>query len=267
MSNTGIVSRLKKKKINEVVETGKRMDGREFLDYREISVKTGVLEKSEGSAEVQLGKTRVLVGIKFTIGFPFEDTPDKGVLMTNAEYTPIAHPSFEPGRPPEAAIELARVVDRGLRSAEILDLDKLCLISGKSVYMVNVDVYVLSHDGNLIDCSALAAISALKTTKMPIYKVNDDKVEKTKRTKALKLRKEPLAVTMVKIGENILVDPSIDESEVMDARITVTLDEDGNVCTIQKAGSAGFTREELKTVVEIASDKSTELRKNITESK
>jgi len=261
--NVGIASRLKRNKITEVVASGKRMDGRDLLDYREIQIKTGVLEKVEGSAEAYLGKTRVLVGVKFGKGYPFDDTPDKGVLMTNAEFTPIAHATFEPGPPDERSTELARVVDRGLRSAEILDMKKLCLVKGKAVYMVHVDIYVLSYDGNLIDCSAMAAIAAMKTAKMPVYTVKDGNVKLTKKTKAVKIRKEPLAVSIVKIGDSLLVDPSADEEEVMDARITVTLDEKGNVCTIQKAGSVGFTRDELKTAVEIAAEKVEELRKNV----
>ena len=116
MSNN-IVSRLKRKKIEEVLEAGTRMDGRGLLDYREFQVRTDFLEKSEGSAEVKLGKTHVVVGVKAGIGTPFEDTPDEGVLMCNAEYTPVAHQTWEPGPPPHGAIELARVVDRGLRSA------------------------------------------------------------------------------------------------------------------------------------------------------
>jgi exosome complex component RRP42 len=262
-SRGGIVSRLKRKKIGEVVAAGNRMDGRGFEDYREISVKTGVLEKSEGSAEVKIGTTWVLAGIKVSIGSPFEDTPDKGVLMCNAEFTPIAHPTFEPGPPREESIELARVVDRGLRSAEILDFKKLSLINGKKVYIVHVDLYILNYDGNLIDASAIAAIAALKTAKRHVHKVNDGEIEVTKKTEVLKVLREPIAVTMVRIGDSIIVDPTADEEEVMDVRLTITLDEDGNVCTIQKKGSEGLTQDEIKKAIQIASAKAVETRKLI----
>lgn len=259
----GIVSRLKKKKIGEVVASGKRMDGRGLVDYREISLKTGVLEKSEGSAEVKMGKTWVLVGVKVGIGTPFEDTPDKGVLMCNAEFTPVAHPTFEPGPPDEESIELARVVDRGLRSAEVLDFKKLCLIPGKQVYLVHVDLYVLNYDGNLIDASALASIAALKTAVKPVHKVKEGEIELTKKTEALEVRKEPVAVTMAKIGDSLILDPTGDEEEVMSLRLTITLDEDGNVCTIQKSGSEGLTQDEIKKAIEIALEKAAENRKLI----
>ncbi len=259
----GIVSRLKRKKIGEVVASGKRMDGRGLEEYREISVNIGVLEKSEGSAEVKIGNTWVIAGVKVDIGTPFEDTPDKGVLMCNAEFTPVAHPTFEPGPPGEESIELARVVDRGLRSAEVLDFEKLCLIPGKKVYLVHVDLYVLNYDGNLIDASALAAIAAMKTTKMQFHRVKEGELELMKKPKALKVLREPVAVTMGKIGESFIVDPTADEEEVIDFRLTTTFDEDGNICTIQKSGSVGLTQEEIKKAVALASDKAAENRKLI----
>ncbi|MCW4036419.1 MAG: exosome complex protein Rrp42 [Candidatus Bathyarchaeota archaeon] len=259
----GIVSRLKRRKIQEVVVAGKRMDGRGLEDYREIELKTGVLEKAEGSAEVRLGKTWVLAGVKVGVGTPFEDTPDVGVLMCNAEFTPVAHPTFEPGPPDEESIELARVVDRGLRSAEILDFGELALIPGKQVYLVHVDLYVLNYDGNLIDASALAAIAALKTATRSVYDVKEGEIQPTEKRKPLKVLKEPVAVTMVKIGDSLIVDPSADEEEVMDMRLTLTLDGDGNICTIQKSGSEGLTMEEIKNAIRIATEKAAENRKLI----
>ncbi|MGD2200165.1 MAG: exosome complex protein Rrp42 [Candidatus Bathyarchaeota archaeon] len=261
----GIVSRLKRKKIHEVLRSGKRMDGRALDEYRDITLKTGVMEKAVGSAEVEIGKSRVLIGISVDIGRPFGDTPGKGVLICNAEFTPIAHPTFEPGPPREDSIELARVVDRGIRSAEILDFEKLCLIEGSKVYMVFVDIYVLSYDGNLFDAAALAAMAALMTTERPVHKVKDGEIELTEKTQALKLKKHPISVTLTKIGENVIADPTADEEDVMDARITVTFDEEGNICTIQKGGADGFTIEELKNSIELATAKEAELRKYLEE--
>lgn len=258
--SSGIVSRLKKKKINEVVATGKRMDGRGLNDYREIRVISRPLEKAEGSAEVYIGNSRVLAGVKVGLGTPFEDTPKKGVLMVNAEFTALAHPTFEPGPPRENAIELARVVDRGLRSAELLELEKLCLVEGKTVYMIFIDLFVLNYDGNLIDCAGLAAIAALKATKLPVYTVKNGVVKKTAKTKSVKLLREPIPITVAKIGKHMLVDPSADEEDVLDGRITITLDEKNTVCTAQKAGSVGFSFEELQKAINIAKDKAGENR-------
>ena len=260
MSNN-IVSRLKRKKILDVVATGKRMDGRELLQYRDWEIKTNFLAKSEGSAEVKLGKTHVVVGVKIGIGHPFEDTPDAGVMIVNAEYTPVAHPTWEPGPPPKDAIELARVVDRGLRAAEIIDMSKLGLISGVKVQMIFVDLYVLNYDGNLIDACSAGALAALTTTEAPEYKVSKKgEIKKTDKTEKLKLRAHPLAVTVCKIGDSLIVDPTYDEEEVKDGRITITVDENGNLNAIQKRGPVGFTVDEIKKCINIALEKAAEIR-------
>jgi len=57
------------------------------------------------------------------------------------------------------------------------------------------------------------------------------------------------------------VDPTADEDEVLDARLTVNFDEDDNICTVQKGGSAGITREELVAALDLAKVKVAELRK------
>ncbi len=260
----GIVPRLKRKKIQETIASGKRMDGRGLDDYREIVVKLGVIEKAEGSAEVLLGETRVMVGVKIKYGDPFEDTPEEGVLVCNAEFVPIASPNFEPGPPGEESIELARVVDRGLRSSEVFDFSKLAIVPGKHVYVINVDIYILNHAGNLIDASAIAALAALRETMKPIYEVKDGEIIPTDKKELIKAERMPVAVTMVKIGDSIILDPSADEEEVMDARLTVTVDDDGNICTIQKSGSYGLTLEEIEKAINTAVEKAPEIRSKIT---
>ena len=125
-----IVMNVKKKRIKELLTNGKRTDGRGLTEYREIQIESGVIERAEGSARVRLGKTEVMVGIKIGTGTPFSDVPDKGVLTVNAELVPLAAPAFEPGPPGENAVELARVVDRGIRESKAINLEKLCLESG-----------------------------------------------------------------------------------------------------------------------------------------
>jgi exosome complex component RRP42 len=202
-----------------------------------------------------------MVGVKIETGTPFSDVPDKGVLVVNAEFVPLASPTFESGPPSEDAIELARVVDRGIREAEAIDLEKLCIEAGKRVFVVFVDVYTLNHDGNLIDASALAALAALINTKMFNYELEEDKIKKKPGYTPLPIKNQPVPVTFAKIGDNILVDPSLEEEHVMDARLTMTFDKDGNICAIQKGGRNYFTLEEILEATKVAQRKTEELRK------
>ena len=96
---SSLVTKVRLRQIEQLIEQGKRLDERGLLDTREIKIEQGVIEKAEGSARVYLGKTEVLVGVKVSTGEPFPDTPNDGVLTVNAELVPVASPNFEPGPP------------------------------------------------------------------------------------------------------------------------------------------------------------------------
>lgn len=267
MTNSPIVVRVKKKRITELLASGKRVDGRKPNEYREIQIESGIIERAEGSARVRLGKTEVVVGVKIDTGTPFPDMPDKGVLTVNAELVPLASPDFEPGPPGEDAVELARVVDRGIRESKAIDMEKLCVESGKLVFIVFIDVYILNHDGNLIDASALAALAALLNTKMFKYEVKDGEIVKKPGYTPLPVNNHPISVTFAKIGNSLIMDAGLDEEHVMDARLTMALDQDGNICAIQKGGGSGhFTKEEILEAAKIALEKTEELRKLVVKS-
>jgi exosome complex component RRP42 len=262
-----IVVNVKKKRITEILASGKRIDGRGLTEYREIQIESGVIERAEGSARVRLGKTEIIVGVKVGTGAPFSDMPDTGVLTVNAELVPLASPSFEPGPPGEDAVELARVVDRGIRESKAIDLKKLCVESGKLVFVIFVDVYVLNHDGNLIDASTIAALAALINTKMFKYTVEECAIVKKPGYNPLPIINYPVSVTFAKIGNKLILDTGLDEELVMDARLTMTMDKDGKICAMQKGGGSGyFTKEEILDAARIALEKTAELRKTVVKS-
>ena len=258
-----VITKVKQKQIEQLIAKGKRLDGRELTEYREIKIEQGIIERAEGSAKVLLGKTEVVVGTKIEMGDPFSDTPNEGVLTVNAELVPLASPGFEPGPPDENSIELARIVDRGIRESKAIDLGKLCIEPGKKVFVVFVDVYVLNHDGNLIDASTLAAMAALLNTKMAKYEVEDGEVKIKPGYEPLPIKKRPITVTCAKIGDKLVVDPWLEEEQVMDARISIAFDDDGNICAIQKGVRGYFEPKQVFEAAKISKEKVEEMRKKL----
>jgi len=260
---SSLVTRVRLKQIEQLIEKAKRLDGRGLSDYREIKIEQGIIEKAEGSARVLLGKTEVLVGTKVETGMPFPDTPNDGVLTVNAELVPLASPSFEPGPPDENSIELARIVDRGIRESKAIDTKKLCIEPAKKVFVVFVDIYVLNHDGNLIDASALAAVAALLNTKMPNYEVKDEEVIIKQGYTPLPMKSHPITVTLGKINNKLIVDPWLEEEQVMDSRLSMAFNDEGNICAIQKGGAGYFTQQQILEGMKLAQKKAAELRKQM----
>ncbi len=260
---SSLVTRVRLKQIEQFIEKGKRLDDRGLRDYREIKIEQGLIERAEGSARVLLGQTEVLVGVKVETGEPFPDTPNEGVLTVNAELVPVASPTFEPGPPDENSIELARVVDRGIRESHAIDNEKLCIEPGKKVFVVFVDVYVLMHDGNLIDASAIAAMAALMNTKMPNYEIKDGELKIKQGYVPLPVKSHPVTVTIGKINNSLIVDPGLEEEQVMDSRISMAINDEGNICAVQKGGSGYFTPQQILEASKIAQEKAAEIRKKL----
>lgn len=253
------------KTVVDMLASGKRVDDRRLDEFREMKLEVGLIERACGSALINLGKTKVMVGVKVEEGTPFPDTPDEGVLTVNAELVPLASPSFEPGPPNENAIELARVVDRGIRESKAIDLKALCVQPRGKVFVVFVDVYVLDHDGNLIDASSIASLAALLSAKMNEYEVKNGEIVYKPELKPLPVQNHPVAITLAKIGKSLVVDPSLNEEQVMSARLTVASDKNGRICAMQKGGSEALSVEEVKEGVALALSKAPEIRSKILE--
>jgi exosome complex component RRP42 len=258
--STIIVEHLRRQQMWDVISKGKRLDGRVLDEMRTLEAELDIIKKANGSAKVKLGDSEVIAGIKVETGEPFEGLENKGALIISAEVLPTASPYIEPGPPDEETIELARVVDRGIRESEMLDLDKLVLVPGKIVYTIFVDCSVINTDGNLLDATSYAVVSALLSCKLPIFEIEDGKVVDTGKTQDPPLTTIPVSITQVRIGDTIILDPTAEEEACMNARITITTNSDGDYAAIQKGFTGGFTREQIKKAAEIARIKGEQVR-------
>src|SRR3972149_3134563 len=211
----------------DLITNGKRLDGRNLEDTRDLEIEIDIIKKADGSAKVKLGNSEVIAGVKIETGEPFEGLENKGALIVSAEVLPTASPYIEPGPPDEEVIELARVVDRGVRESEMIDLDKLVLVPGKIVYTIFVDCSVLNADGNLFDATSYATVAALLTSKLPVFEMQDQKVVDSGSTQPMPVMSMPVSITAARIGDSVLIDPSAEEEACMDSRITITTTDEG----------------------------------------
>lgn len=251
------------KQLKELLERGERADGRDFLSYRKITIEPKIFKKAEGSAYVEIGDTCIAAGVKFDIGTPFPDTPNEGVIMTEGEILPIASFDVEPGPPSDEEIELSRVVDRGIRESKMIDLSKLVVAPKEKVIKVYLDFSVISNSGNLIDAANLAVVAALSTAVCPDIRELNESPSATIYDVSqvpLPIRDCPIAITTYDLGGNLLVDPTAEEELLMNARLTITHTKDDLICAMQKGEAGAITSDYIFKALEVAKDKSKELR-------
>jgi exosome complex component RRP42 len=245
-------SRLTQERIREYLKEGKRFDGRKPDEFREVSIETGVSKKAEGSARVKLGKTEVLVGVKMAVGTPYPDSPDEGNMMVTAELTPLSSDRHELGPPRINSIELARVVDRGVRESKVIDFKKLAIEAGEKVWTVFIDVYSINDDGNLMDAAGLGVLAALKNAKIPKYDKENEKVLYGEWTDvSVPLTFLPLSCTIHKIGDVMIVDPNREEEDASDTRITIAISEQG-IHAMQKGEEKALSTKEFSDLLDLA---------------
>lgn len=274
-----ISASIKSDYLYQLAKKGKRADGRNMNQFRPVSIEPHIIEKAEGSARVKIGNTQVVAGIKMDIGTPYPDTPNQGVMSTAAELIPLASPDFEAGPPREDAIELARVVDRGIRESDVIEFDKLCIVPGNLIWMAFIDIHIIDYDGNLFDAASLAALTALLTTKVPMQRFKEylesmvethpsikEFLDQHPEDYPLPMREPPISCTFVKFNDVVVVDPALDEEQIAEVRLTVATDGDGDIRAMQKGLKGSFTVDETKNIIKEAFINGKELRKLLKES-
>ncbi|KAJ4975279.1 hypothetical protein NE237_000385 [Protea cynaroides] len=169
---------------------------------------------------------------------PYRDRPNEGTLSIFTEFSPMADPSFEVGRPGEFAVELGRIIDRGLRESRAVDTESLCVVAGKLVWSIRVDLHILDNGGNLVDAANIAALAALLTFRRPECTLGGEDGQEViihppevKEPLPLIIHHLPIAVTFAFFGNGdiVVVDPTHYEEAVMGGRMTATLNSNGDV--------------------------------------
>jgi exosome complex component RRP42 len=236
-----------------------RADGRSRLDYRPFTLETGILAQANGSSRLILDATTVMVGVKAEIGAPDPMTPNSGSISVSVQCSPSASPEFE-GRGGESLnTELAQFFERCLQSKGVLDLRSLSLLDGKQCWILHVDVIVLDSSGNLFDSIAIAIRGALLNTTLPHVDVSigeDNKYEfevDQERIYLLYAECVPVCVSLALIGDDVVVDATLEEELCQDCRVTFAVNKQGNVVSTHK-GSGSLPLNAFGIMLKTATD-------------
>jgi len=255
-----IIPKIRKNAILTFLSRGTRVDERSFDSPREINIKTDLIPNANGSSYVELGKTKVLAGIKVEPGTPFPDTPQEGNLIVSVEFLPHASPVFEPGPPDERAVELARIIDRSLRDVRAIDLSKMVITPGRKVWNIFIDIYVVDYDGNMIDASSIATMLALLTAKIPKVSTTEtgEIIISEEKSENIPVKKKVVTATIAKITDEntgnkyYIADPSLEEEMIADTLVTIAFSEDGLITGIQKSGLSSIYSDDIPKILNMS---------------
>lgn len=79
----------------------------------------------------------------------------------------MAAPHFEPGRQSDLSVQLNRLLEKCVKDSKAVDLESLCIKTNEKVWALRVDVNVLNHEGNILDCASIALLTSLAHFRRP----------------------------------------------------------------------------------------------------
>ncbi|KAK9842517.1 hypothetical protein WJX81_003919 [Elliptochloris bilobata] len=248
-------------------DAGLRSDGRGCHDWRPVEVALAQLPQASGSARCCVGGTEVLVSVKAEVRTPTEEAPGCGGIQLAVEVSPCAGLRLQGRGDEELGAELTRALERCLLSQAngaggCLDLSALCIVAGKSCWVLCVDALVLSADGCVLDALSIAAKAALADTRIPLVEVtqadedgdaelelDDDPTHAAR----LDTARVPVLVTVSQVGAALAVDLNAEEGACAGAALEVAVDARGRLCgATMRAHSAPLHPSSLQEMLGLA---------------
>ncbi len=100
----------------ELIEDGKRMDGREFDELREITIKAGVLKRADGSAYLEWGKNKIMAAVYGPREMHPRHAQETRKAVVRARYNMAAFsvPDRKRPGPDRRSIEISKLVSEAL---------------------------------------------------------------------------------------------------------------------------------------------------------
>ncbi|XP_058130146.1 exosome complex component RRP45 [Anopheles ziemanni] len=234
-----LLSNNEKSFVQKAILESIRVDGRKMDEFRKLRINFG---SEWGLVHVTLGQTRAVARVTCEVVQPKATRPNEGTLFVNVELGPMAAPHFDGGRQSDECVQLNRILERALKDSGCLDLESLCLVAEEKVWNLRIDVNVLNHEGNVIDCCSIAALTALAHFKRPDITVDGENV-----IVHTMEEKEPIKVTLYHYpicvsyaifnkGAVAIADPTNLEERVAEAKMVFGLNSYGELCGLHLGG-------------------------------
>ncbi|KAG4278759.1 hypothetical protein FPRO04_06080 [Fusarium proliferatum] len=271
-----------------------RSNGRARNESRKPTVNLASLSHAHGSAVVRVGDTTVICGVRgetiLTPNIPNyrasnteTELKDYDLLVPNIELATGCAPQFLPGGPPSTLAQtLSTRIYSLLHSSRIIKPNDLRIWhtplsedfedrmeedgedksnENRSVvayWVLYIDIFFISFDGNPLDAAWAATMAALRNTKLPGARYDIDRemvICSHKQARPLNITNIPIACTAVVFtGKEtdrptdgrfwLLVDPDRLEESLCDESVTVVVDcKDGDLklLSISKHGGTALT--------------------------
>ena len=226
-----------------------------FSRARSTTITSGVVTRNAaGSALACLGHSQCMAAVTLQVGTPAAGHAENGdVVVTSPHYSTW--------------------LERVIWESGLVDMAQLAIVPAQAAWRVQISMLVFNHDGNLKDCMLLAAVAALRDTKLPTTVVDKNglvhiqKDSHNARTSLLPAATNhnipiPLTVGILQTHNDtiLLVDPTLLEQDVCQSSCTVVVNAaTKEICNVDFSGSIAISSQQLALVTQMALGRAQEL--------
>lgn len=236
-----------------------RDDGRSQIQYRPIEIETGIIPSAMGSARVLLGNTDVIACVKANTITPSWDKPNEGKLQIHVDLSATALPRFEGRRGEQMSEEISTILNKAYES---IRLESFCIAPHVKAWVVDVDISVLSFNGNIYDAISFAVKAALATSAIPnMVAAEEDEGERELQitddpfdTWTPDVSNIPCLVTLSKVGDSVLVDTTRNEEQCCSFTCILAVTESGKIMSTFKIGPGSVQPSTFRKLISEASN-------------
>lgn len=106
-----------------LIRDGRRLDGRRFDELRNIKMEVGVLDRASGSAYIEWGRNKIVVGVygPRELHPKFLQDPTKAMLRCVYNLAPFSVEERKKPGPDRRSVEISKVVTEALSSVVMLE--------------------------------------------------------------------------------------------------------------------------------------------------
>lgn len=138
-------------------------------------------------------------------------------------------------------IEIQSFIEKITRNSRATDKEGLCIISGKLVWSITVTLNLINDDGNTFDAFFLAAVLALKNTRLPEVTLTRNKLKiDDEKLKYMNVHHLPIATTfyfMKEFPEQAIVDVNAKEERLCASRLSIAMNSYEDICGMSTFGA------------------------------
>ena len=204
-----------------------RPDHRTQSQYREIKI-SRLTQSFNSPINVCLGKTQIFSQINSKLVTPKIDRPSEGIISFQVDthhLKPMADFNSSNEALNEFRISISTILEKCLKESHALDTNILCIIPGKIVYKIIIEINIIKNDGNIFDAAIIAALCSWLSFKIPFFRVKNNELYYDNFINLTTIHM-PICITFgvfEKKDENVefIVDNTLEEESIMKGNISI----------------------------------------------